>query len=97
MHHVAEKFSRGVTNLVVKAVCAFLIDTKHALVPLKEGKGTVMLKVEIQGSNDLLFKVNELISSHLLSEQCRQPFNHHFEAWVHMLVHFSGQKNADCS
>ena len=96
MHHVAEKLPRRVPYLEVKAISTLNIDTEDTLVPLEERQRSIRLQIEIQRTDDLLLKVDELLPGHLLAEQCRQPFYHHVEAGVHMLEHLCCQEDANC-
>ena len=76
---------------MVEAIRALDINAEDALVSLQEGQRAVMLKIEIQRTDDLLFELDELLAAHLFSEQLRQFVNHHIEARIHVLVHLGGQ------
>jgi hypothetical protein len=93
VHHVAEEFARRVANLVVQLVCAFLVDVKDALVPLKKGQGAIMLQVEIKSTNYLLLQVYELLACHLLTQEGWETLDHHLEARIHMLVHLGSHED----
>ena len=70
MHHVTKELPRRVSYLEIKAISALNIDAKDTLVPLEEWQRSIRLQVEIQRTDNLLLKRDELLPCYLLAEQC---------------------------
>ena len=97
MHHVSQELAGRVANLEVKLVLTLQINVEHSLVSFQEGKGSIMLQIEVKCTDNLLLEQDELLASDLLAEQGRQPLNHHIKAWVHVLVHLGSHQDANRS
>lgn len=92
---MAQELPSRVANLEKELIFALKVDVKHALVPFQERERTIKLQVEIKRANNLLFKDDQVLSSDLFAQKRRKSFDHHVEAWVHVLVHFCGHQQRD--
>ena len=69
MHHVSQELAGRVANLKVKLVLTLQINVEHSLVSFEEGKGSIMLQIEVKCTDNLLLEQDELLASDLLAEQ----------------------------